>query len=119
MSGRDMRRTGSHACRLASRADVASRINELRSDFTDIVTADRPRVIDALMSIGDSSRALGTTSGLKEARFAYLEAARMQQQIAEDLARDRDIIERELGHLPARERRERIEDLEARAAPQT
>jgi hypothetical protein len=94
-----------HACRLASRPDVALRINELRSDFTDVRTADRPRVIDALMEIGQSCRALGTTSGLKEARFAYLEAARLQQQIVDDLARDREIIERELGHLPARERR--------------
>jgi hypothetical protein len=91
-----------HACRLASRPDVAERITELRGDFTDIVTADRPRVIDALMAIGQSCRALATPSGLKEARFAYLEAARLQQQIAEDLARDREIIERELGHPLAR-----------------
>ena len=94
-----------HACRLASRPDVALRINELRGDFMDVATADRPRVIEALMAIGASSRSLGTTSGLKEARFAYLEAARLQQEIARDLARDRDIIERELGNLPARERR--------------
>ena len=99
-----------HACRLASRPDVAARITELRSDFTDIVTADRPRVINALLAIGESSRSLGTTSGLKEARFAYLEAARLQQQIGDDLARDRDIIERELGHLPARARRAKVED---------
>jgi hypothetical protein len=62
-------------------------------------------VIDALMAIAESCRALGTPSGLKEARFAYLEAARLQQSIAEDLARDREIIERELGGLQARERR--------------
>lgn len=97
-----------HACRLASRPEVAERINELRSDYTDSLTAERPRVIDALMSIGACSRSLGTTSGLKEARFAYLEAARLQQQIGEDFARDRDLIERELGHLPARERRAKV-----------
>jgi hypothetical protein len=56
--------------RLASRPEVAERINELRSDLTEIVTADRPRVIDALMAIGQSCRAIGTPSGLKEARFA-------------------------------------------------
>ena len=91
-----------HACRLASRPEVAERINALRTHFTEIVTAERPLVIDALMAIGKSSRNLGTTSGLKEARFAYLEAARLQQQLVEDLARDRDIIEKELSHLSAR-----------------
>jgi hypothetical protein len=45
-----------HACRLASRPEVAERITELRSDFADVVTADRPRVIEALMSIGHISK---------------------------------------------------------------
>ena len=99
-----------HACRLASRPEVAERITELRSDFTDIVTADRPRVIDALMAIGQSCRSLATPSGLKEARFAYLEAARLQQQLAEDLARDREIIEREL--LPARAAPDQLAELD-------
>jgi hypothetical protein len=62
-------------------------------------------VIDALMAIGQSCRSLGTPAGLKEARFAYLEAARLQQSIAEDLARDREIIERELCGLYASSRR--------------
>ena len=105
-----------HACRLASRPDVAARITELRGDFTDVVTADRPRVISALMAVGDSCRSLGSPSGLKEARFAYLEAARLQQQIEDDLARDRDIIERELGQLPAKERRGKVRDAESSAA---
>jgi hypothetical protein len=96
-----------HACRLASRPEVAERITELRSDFADVVTADRPRVIEALMSIGHSCTALGTPPALKEARFAFLEAARLQQSIAEDLARDRELIERELNALPARDRRGR------------
>jgi hypothetical protein len=104
-----------HACRLASRPDVAARINELRSDFTDIRTAERPRVIDALMAIGESSRSHGTTSGLKEARFAYLEAARLQQQHAEDLSRDRDIIERELGDTLAGEREAKVAESEVLA----
>jgi hypothetical protein len=104
-----------HACRLAARPDVAERITELRSDFADIVTADRPRVIEALMAIGQSCRALGTPSGLKEARFAYLEAARLQQSITDDLARDREIIERELSCLSPRDRRGTTTDKPARA----
>jgi hypothetical protein len=76
-------------------------------------------VIEALMSIANACRAFGTPEGLKEARFAFVEAARLQQQIADDLARDRDIIERELGHLPARERRGRVGDTNARAKPAT
>jgi hypothetical protein len=84
-----------HACRLAGRPDVAERINEIRNDLTQI-TADRPQVIDALMAVGQSCRALATPEGLKEARFTYLEAARLQQEIASDMARDREIIRREL-----------------------
>jgi signal-transduction protein with cAMP-binding, CBS, and nucleotidyltransferase domain len=106
-----------HACRLASRPEVAERITELRSDFTDVVTADRPQVIEALMSIANTCKALGTPDALKEARFAYLEAARLQQQIAEELARDRDLIEQELGRLPARERRGKVAELNAPAEP--
>jgi hypothetical protein len=104
-----------HACRLAARPEVAERITELRSDLRDVVTADRPRVIDALMSIGQSCRALGTPTGLKEARFAYIEAARLQQSIAEDLARDRELIERELSRLQPRARRGRVADAQADA----
>jgi hypothetical protein len=99
-----------HACRLAGRQDVAERINEIRGDLTQI-TADRPRVVDALMSVGQSCRALATPEGLKEARFTYLEAARLQQEIASDMARDREIIRREL------EAQERLSPPKA-AAPQ-
>jgi hypothetical protein len=108
-----------HACRLASRPDVAERISELRRDFTDVATAERPRVIEALMSLASDCRAFGTPEGLKEARFAFLEAARLHQQVADDMARDRDIIERELGHLSDRERRGRVGDTKAQAEPES
>ncbi len=103
-----------HACRLASRPEVAERINEIRADFTQI-TADRPRVIHALMSVGQACRALETPEGLKEARFTYLEAARLQQEILDDMARDRDIMKRELA-LQARPAPARIAAAEPASA---
>ena len=107
----------SHDCRLASRPDVAARINDIRSHFTDIMTAERPRVIDALMEIGRSSRELRTPSALKEARFAYLEAARLQQQLAEDLARDREAIERLMAETQPGERAAKVAESESLAGP--
>jgi phage terminase small subunit len=106
----------SHACRLASRPEVAERITELRGDFTDVVNAERSRVIEALMAIAEASRALGTPEGLKEARFAFVEAAALQQRIADDLAKDRDIIEREMSLFFPQERRAgALDEADARA----
>jgi hypothetical protein len=94
----------SHACRLASRADVAQRINEFRTYFEDTPTAHRPQMIAALLELAAKSVAMGTPATVKEARIAYLAAAKLQVQIDQDFERDRQIIERKLGSLPARER---------------
>ncbi len=107
----------SHACRLASRPEVAERITELRGDFTDVISAERSRIIEALIAIAEASRALGTPEGLKEARFAFLAAAALQQRIADDLAKDRQIIEREMSIFFPQERRGGALDEDARAQP--
>ncbi len=74
-----------------------------------------PGVIHALMSVGQACRALETPEGLKEARFTYLEAARLQQQIVDDMARDRDLMKREMA-LQARPAPARTEAAEPAAA---
>ncbi len=86
------------------------RINELRTDHADILTADRPHVIHALMDIGLTSKAMGTPVALQTAASAFLKAERLQHRMSEDSARDRETIERELGQLAARARRAGIVD---------
>jgi hypothetical protein len=95
----------SHACRLASRPDVARRINELRVYVTPMVSARPTYVIRWLLGVAKSGHTLGTPAGLREARFAFVEAARLQAAMEEAMARDRDLIEKQLGHLDARARR--------------
>jgi hypothetical protein len=85
-----------HACRLAARPEVASRINELASELRHAGFPNKARVIHELMEIGRESRRMRTPVGYKEARMAYLEAARLHDELAEDRARDRDILGREL-----------------------
>jgi hypothetical protein len=94
----------SHSCRLASRPDVAQRINEFRVYYADTATAHRPQMIAALLELAAKSGAMGTPAMVKEARIAYLAAAMLQVQLDRDFDRDRQIIERKLGALPAKER---------------
>jgi hypothetical protein len=94
----------SHACRLASRPDVAMRINEHHTHYTDIITTNRQDLIEKLLDLAKGAAALGTPTGIKEARIAYLSAERLQYQVAKDADRDRRIIERQMGALPLRQR---------------
>jgi hypothetical protein len=85
-----------HACRLAARPDVASRINELKTELMHAEPINKTTVIHELLEIGRQSRRMGTPVGYKEARIAYLEAGRLYDELAKDRARDREILGREL-----------------------
>lgn len=85
-----------HASRLAAREDVRERIFELRANQVDVLVAERPRVIDALMALSRESRSLQTAEGAREARLALLDAARLQIDLARDRRRDRNHLRREL-----------------------
>ena len=84
-----------HACRLAARPEVASRINELATELRHAGFPNKAGIIHELMEIGRESRRMGTPVGYKEARMAYLEAGRLHE-LAKDRARDREILGREL-----------------------
>ncbi len=94
----------SHACRLASRPDVAMRINEHHTHYTDIITTNRQDLIAKLLDLAKAGMALGTTAGMKEARLSFIAAERLHHQVAKDQARDREIIERQIAALPLRQR---------------
>jgi hypothetical protein len=85
-----------HACRLAARPEVASRINELACEMREVVAANKTGVIRELMEIGRESRRAGTPVAYKESRLAFLEAARLHEELAKERARDREILGREL-----------------------
>ena len=85
-----------HASRLAAREDVRARIFEIRLSHTDVETAEHPRVIESLISLAHQSRALRTPEGVKEARLALLDAARLQVELAKARMRDRKHMVRDL-----------------------
>jgi len=85
-----------HACRLAARPEVASRINELRCEMIHVVPGNKTNVIHELMEIGRESRRMGTPVAYKESRLAYLEAGRLHEELVKERARDREILAREL-----------------------
>lgn len=93
-----------NASRLASRPDVAMRINELRADFTDVPTARPPEVVEAALTIARRAMAEGTTAGSRLALNAYRLASDLQNQMAQDRARDYATIERKLKKLGFEER---------------
>ena len=99
-----------HASRLAAREDVRERIFDIRLNHTDVLTAERPRVIEALMALADQSRAIRTPEGMRQAREALLAAARLQAELAEARTIDRKHIVRDLKAAPARqaERQEEV-----------
>jgi len=88
-----------HACRLAARPEVAARINELTNEMREVAAANKTSVICELMEIGRQSRRAGTPVAYKESRLAYLEAARLHGELAEERARDREILGRELDRV--------------------
>ncbi len=92
-----------HACRLAARPEVASRINELRSELRQDIPANKTSVIQELVEIGRLSRRMGTPVGYKESRLAILEAGRLHEELVPERAQDRQL----LAAAMAREARER------------
>jgi hypothetical protein len=92
-----------HACRLAARPEVASRINELRNALKHDVPANKISVIQELVEIGRLSRRMDTPVGYKESRLAILEAGRLHEELVQERAQDRQV----LAMAMAREARER------------
>jgi hypothetical protein len=93
-----------NASRLASRPDVAMRINELRCDFTDVPTARHPEVVEAVMTLARRATDHGGASGFRLALNAYRLASDLQTRMVDERARDYDTIERNLKDLDFEER---------------
>ena len=68
----------SHACRLAKRDDVATRIAELHAARQKVEESEPQAIIDALIRMARDSEVLKTPAGLKEARLNLLEADRLR-----------------------------------------
>ncbi|MGI9170068.1 MAG: hypothetical protein ACR2FH_07840, partial [Caulobacteraceae bacterium] len=72
-----------HAARMAALPEVAERTVELRAEF-DIESANDQAVIAALLRLAQSSEALATPAGIKEARLTLLEARNLRSTLARD-----------------------------------
>ncbi len=93
-----------HACRLAARPDVARRIVELRIHRGPRLGARPADAIPWMLEVAQNGLKMRTAAGLREAREAFAEAARLQMEIERAMAHDRALMEETLGHLPARQR---------------
>lgn len=67
------------AVRLARRADIRSRVDELRRDQADLDEARPTAVIVALVRMARQAERLETVAGIREARLTLLQAQRMHQ----------------------------------------
>ena len=78
-----------HASRLALKTEIAERIAELRAADEELSGANVPAVIMALLRIAKSDGVLTKAGGLKEARLALLDAARLCADVERDRAYER------------------------------
>jgi hypothetical protein len=90
-----------HASRLAARKDVRERIFEFCLDHTDVLTAERPRVIEALVNLANDAGRTRPPEAVREARLSLMDAARLQSQLSEARNRDRRRVSRHLAQGPA------------------
>ncbi len=94
-----------HACRLAARPDVARRISELRIYRGPRMAARVSDAIPWMLQVARTGLEMRTAAGLREARSAFAQAARLQARLERAMAHDRALIEKELAGLTPRGRR--------------
>ena len=78
-----------HASRLALRPEIAERIGELRAERSELTESNTQAVIGALLRIAKASETLASPAGIKEARETLLQACRLNDNLAEERARER------------------------------
>jgi hypothetical protein len=77
-----------HPSRLAARADISTRVAEIRGEFTDTSFATKPETISALLKLARRALKAEYASGFKEARLAFLDASRLYDEMTAAQAAD-------------------------------
>lgn len=78
-----------HAWQLEARPEVAERIAELRAARADLSEANPEAVIAPLLRMARASEALDTPAGVREARLTLIEACRLNANLAQNPAMER------------------------------
>jgi hypothetical protein len=78
-----------NGARLQRRPDIAERIAELRAEQPDIGGATMRSMVAALLRMASAGEAIGSATGIREARESLLEAWRMSEELHRRRERER------------------------------
>ena len=79
-----------HAWRVANRAEVQARIDELRAERSRVEDEFPRTIINILMHLAHVNDLLETPAGSRETRTSLLEALRVEREVADATRRDQD-----------------------------